>query len=320
MAKYPKREEPDSEAPVAILGCRFQVHSEDLSADKYLPLLDSVPEYMSLTFISAKEGIRLGYGSEIGAENATAALQDVTKKHVATGLTLQCARVQGPSARTEKSGNALGALGTSVTSSSSSSPVTPWKKDLEALDTKLSGEIISLRTKQEDLSCMVTKVQDVQTQDTSVLRLVSIRMGVTLPDPNNPIEVTMAAAGAIPGVSSSSPSPPLSVPSPSTHDTMEGVIGSGLKRKTRTEETSLRTRWLLLEPGSVPIHSAEWGHHRVHLLSQSGDNVWLMTLVNGDDQPVGEPFSIRNPVVATTAEEADSLLAQKLGLQRTYAI
>ena len=234
IAKYPKREEPDSEAPVAIVGCRFQVHSEDLSADKYLPLLDSIPEYMSLSFISAKEGIRLGYGSEIEAENATAALQEVTKKHVATGLTLQCARVQGPGARTEKSGNALGALGTSVTSSSSSSPVTPWKRDLEALDTKLSGEIISLRTKQEDLSCTVTKIQDVQKQDSSVLRLVSIRMGVTPPDQNNPIEVAMATAGAIPGVSSSSPSPS---PSPS-HDAMEGIIGSGLKRKTRTDETS----------------------------------------------------------------------------------
>ena len=184
------------------------------------------------------------------------------------------------------------------------------------MDTKLSGEIISLRTKQEDLSCTVTKIQDVQKQDSSVLRLVSIRMGVTPPDPNNPIEVTMAAAGAIPGVSSSSPSSSLPVPSPSTQDAMEGVIGSGLKRKIPTEETSLRTRWLLLEPGSVPTHSAEWGHHRVHLLSQSGDNVWLMTLVNGDDQPVGEPFSIRNPVVATTAEEADSLLAQKLALKR----
>ena len=76
-------------------------NSQNLRADQYLPLLESAPEYLSLTFMSDAEGVRIGYGSDLEAENASAAVQEMVEKQ--PGLQLQCARLQGPAVRSAPS-------------------------------------------------------------------------------------------------------------------------------------------------------------------------------------------------------------------------
>ena len=80
IAKYPRKEEPETVLPAAVVGCLFTRNSQNLRADQYLPLLESAPEYLSLTFMSDAEGVRIGYGSKLEAENASAALQEMVKK------------------------------------------------------------------------------------------------------------------------------------------------------------------------------------------------------------------------------------------------
>ena len=313
IAKYPKKEEPETVPPAAVVGCLFTRNSQNLRADQYLRLLESAPGYLSLTFMSDAEGVRIGYGSELEAENASAALQEMVKKQ--PGLQLQCARLQGPAARSAPS---TPSSGLTTPSSATSSNTTPWRTELQALDTKLTGEMTVLRTKQEDLSRTVSTIQNVQTQDSSTLRLVSIRMGVTPPDPNIPHEVALARAGSHRRPNSLLPEPVAVRPEgPATATPMEGIVSDTGKRKSPTEDASLRTRWLLCEPGGLPLHENEWCHRRVHLIAQRSEHSWYMTLVDENDTPEGDPCTVKSPIIATTEEEADSLLAQKIARVRT---
>ena len=315
IAKYPKKEEPETVPPAVVVGCLFTRNSQNLRADQYLPLLKSAPEYLSLTFMSDAEGVRIGYGSGLEAENASAALQEMVKKQ--PGLQLQCARLQGPAARSAPS---TPSSSLSTLSSATSSNTTPWRTELQALDTKLTGEmtVLSMRTKQEDLSRTVSTIQNVQTQDSSTLRLVSIRMGVTPPDPNIPHELALARAGSHRRPNSLLPEPVAVRPEgPATAIPMEGVVSDIVKRKSPTEDISPGTRWLLCEPGGLPLHENEWCHRRVHLIAQKSEHVWYMMLVDENDTPEGDPFTVKSPIIATTEGEGDSLLAQKIARVRT---
>ena len=316
LRSIPKKKKPETVPPAAVVGCLFTRNSQNLRADQYLPLLESAPEYLSLTFMSDAEGVRIGYGSELEAENASAALQEMVKKQ--PGLQLQCARLQGPAARSAPS---TPSSGLSTPSSATSSSTTPRRTELQALDTKLTGEMTVLRTKQEDLSRTVSTIQSVQTQDSSTLRLVSIRMGVTPPDPKIPHEVALARAGSHGRPNSLLPEPAaVRTRGPATTvaaTPMEGVVSDTGKRKSPTEDVSPRTRWLLCETGRLPLHEAQWCHRRVHLLAQKSEHVWYMTLVDENDTPEGDPFTVKSRVIATTEEEADALLAQKIARVRT---
>ena len=141
-----------------------------------------------------------------------------------------------------------------------------------------------------------------------VLKLMSIRMGLAEPDPNNPMEMR-AAEMARKGTMGGDPPPPPP-PLDTASDDMEH--GKDKKCKARESAPTVDTRWIILGPGEPPQHADTWVQFRVIIKEQRADGTWLLQLVNAENTNVGNPFTTTKPSLYKSQEEGDAALNARL--------
>ena len=144
--------------------------------------------------------------------------------------------------------------------------------------------------------------------DSSVLKLMSIRMGLAEPDPNDAME-TRAAEMAQKSTMGGAPLPP---PPPLDTATDDMEYSEHKKHKARESAPTVDTRWMILGPGEPPQHANTWVQLREIVKEQRADGTWLLQLVNAENANVGNPFTTTNPSLYKSQEEAGAALSARL--------
>ena len=174
---------------------------------------------------------------------------------------------------------------------SSSSPA-PWTNDPAALESRVNTSISEVKSEQAQLKATVDGVRDTQKQDSSMLRLMSIRMGLAEPDPNNAIKVK-AAAMARGGGNIAGPPPQAPPEVTVVDDDMDR--SDDRKRKVLQSEPTVDTRWIILGPGEPPQHLDTWAQFRTVIKEQRDDGTWVLQLVSSENTTMGNPFTATKP-------------------------
>ena len=145
--------------------------------------------------------------------------------------------------------------------------------DLTAPEHRVNSSINEVKEEQVQLNKSVDGVCDTQKADSSMLRLMSIRMGLADPDPENPIEVSAAAMAR--GTTSPLAPPATPTATPVDDDTEAMEHSEDRKRKQRQSEPTVDTRWIVLGPGKPPQHSDTWVQFRTIIKERREDGTWL---------------------------------------------
>ena len=186
-----------------------------------------------------------------------------------------------------------------------SSPA-PWAQDINALEERVNTSINEVKQEQVQLKSAVDSVRTTQQSDSNTLRLMSIRMGLMEPDPNNPLE--MRAAEMAKGT------PPVRTPVPARDqdDDVEPMEHSeDKKRKTRETTPTVDTRWIILGPGEPPQHADMWVQFRVLIKEHHEDGSWLLQLVSPEKSKIGNPLTTTKPALYKSQEEANAALSAR---------
>ena len=331
--RFAKRHQPEEVRPVASITIKVtDLKGTAATIDTYDSVLDAVPEALSTTYISATEGFKLGYGSDIEAEGAEA-----KAKNAVIIMSMPTVKIITQRAREPNSGSAhntpqKSSNGTTPGSGPPSTPRTelfpsphsssssthgtatspaspaPWAQDLSALENRVNTSITEVKQEQAELKATVDGVRATQQADGCVLKLMSIRMGLAEPDPDNPMEMR-AAEMARKSTMGGAPPPPPPPPDTSSDD-MEH--SEDKKRKARESAPTVDTRWIILGPGEPPQHADTWVQFRVIIKEQRADGTWLLQLVNAENTNVGNPFTTTKPSLYKSQEEADAALSARL--------
>ena len=267
---YAKRNksEPEPVKPLASVILKLtDLKGTAASIETYDQVLDDVPEPLSTVYISPTEGFRLGYGSDIEAEGAEGKAKNIVMGLPTVKIVTQ--RVRETAAVSPATSTPRRSSGGTEPGSLPSTPVAelfptppesleaerhmtttlpaPWMNDLTALEHRVNSNINEVKEEQVQLKKSVEGVRDTQKADSSMLRLMSIRMGLADPDPDNPIEVRAAAMARGTTCPIAPPATPTATPVDDGTEAMEH--SDDRTQKQRQSEPTVDTRWIILGPG-----------------------------------------------------------------------
>ena len=297
--------------------------------DVYDNVLDAVPEPLSTIYISATERFRLGYGSDIEAEGAKSKAKNIVmgmpKVKVITQRVRDSVHESPAVATPQKSTGGTEARSPPTTEPKQlfatpphathaeqhvpSSSLAPWTHDLAALESRVNTSISEVKSEQAQLKATLDGVRDTQKKDSSMLGLMSIRMTLAEPDPNNFIEMKAARmARGDSGIAGPTPQAPPEVTV--VDDDMDR--SEDRKCKVRQSQPTVDTRWIILGLGEPPQHLDTWAQFRTIIKEQRDDGIRVLPLVNPQNTTIGNPFTATKPAPYKTQEEADAALSARL--------
>ena len=201
----------------------------------------------------------------------------------------------------------------------------------------MTKDITGIRDEQTKMKNQPSSVQQIQQTDSSLLRLMSIRMGIMQPDPNNPAEVAASKAGnpvPLPPPATAAPDaadlPPSVQPQTQSSDAASFTVGApprarndnrdsaqrASKRRSPSPTITTNSRWVLIPPGHQPYHAPEWSVARITLKESQADERWLVSLMDHNGEEELKPFVVRQEYIHTSQDSADSAMAAALALKR----
>ena len=200
----------------------------------------------------------------------------------------------------------------------------------------MTKDIIGIRDEQTKMKDHLSSVQLIQQTDSSLLRLMSIRMGIMLPDPNkaevaaskggNPIPLpppkTAApdAADLPPSVqpqtqSSDAAGFTVSAPPGARHEPRDSAQRAS-KRRSPSPTITTNSRWVLIPLGYQPYHAPEWSVARNTFKDWQADERLIVSLIDHHGEEELKPFVVRQQYIHTSQDNADSVMAAALALKR----